>query len=135
MIFIKDDIKKMADLLRSGYTMLNLACPQCSNPIFKDKNKELFCPSCNRKVVMVENEKIEAVANLYDKNTDIHNQISNLNVNVKKIASIINEVIFEKIEWLIQKLKIETQLDLIEKYIKIILLCFEIVEKGRFMGL
>ena len=56
MIIIKEDAKKMANLLKSGYTMLNLACPICSNPIFRDKNGDTLCPICNRKVIFTDHE-------------------------------------------------------------------------------
>ena len=56
MIKIKEDAKKMANLLKSGYTMLNLACPVCNNPLFRAKNGDTLCPICNRKVILVDNE-------------------------------------------------------------------------------
>ncbi|TFG03605.1 MAG: hypothetical protein EU542_01430 [Promethearchaeota archaeon] len=56
MIKIKEDAKKMANLLKSGYTMLNLACPVCNNPLFRDKNGDTLCPICNRKVILVDNK-------------------------------------------------------------------------------
>jgi uncharacterized Zn finger protein (UPF0148 family) len=65
VIKISENIKKMADLLRSGYTMLNIACPVCNNPIFQNREKNKFCPTCNREVLVVDNkisqihEKIE----------------------------------------------------------------------------
>jgi UPF0148 protein len=42
----------MADLLKSGATMLSDTCPQCQSPLFKVKN-ELLCVKCNRPVVVV----------------------------------------------------------------------------------
>lgn len=60
MINIKEDAKKMANLLKSGYTMLNLACPVCNNPIFRDKNGNTLCPICNRKVIFRNHEDYDA---------------------------------------------------------------------------
>ena len=45
-------VERMADLLKSGATMLSDTCPQCQSPLFKVKN-ELLCVKCNRPVVVV----------------------------------------------------------------------------------
>lgn len=42
----------MADLLKSGATMLSDVCPECKSPLFKIRN-ELMCVKCNRPVVVV----------------------------------------------------------------------------------
>ena len=49
---MSDEVERMADLLKSGATMLSDACPQCHSPLFKVKN-ELLCVKCNRPVVVV----------------------------------------------------------------------------------
>jgi len=46
------DYRRMADLLRSGATMLSEVCPQCGNVLFK-VGDEVICPRCNKPVVMV----------------------------------------------------------------------------------
>jgi uncharacterized Zn finger protein (UPF0148 family) len=43
----------MAELLKSGLTMTNLACPACASPLFRLKNGELWCEKCQKKVVVV----------------------------------------------------------------------------------
>ena len=45
-----DDVKHMADLLKSGATMLSDICPECGSPLFKIKG-EVFCAKCNKPVV------------------------------------------------------------------------------------
>jgi len=45
-----DDVKRMADLLKSGATMLSDICPVCGSPLFKVKG-EVFCAKCNKPVV------------------------------------------------------------------------------------
>lgn len=40
----------MADLLKSGATMLSDICPNCGSPLFKVKS-EIFCAKCNKPVV------------------------------------------------------------------------------------
>lgn len=49
----KDTIKKMADLLREGATLTELACPVCASPLFKLRNGDLWCEHCNKKVVVL----------------------------------------------------------------------------------
>lgn len=40
----------MADLLKSGATMLSDICPECGSPLFKVKG-DVFCAKCNKPVV------------------------------------------------------------------------------------
>jgi UPF0148 protein len=46
----EEDLKRMADLLRSGATMLGEHCPVCNSPLFRVKG-EVWCPKCNRRVI------------------------------------------------------------------------------------
>ena len=46
-------IKRMADLLRQGSTLTDLACPACSSPLFKLKSGDLWCAKCEKKVIIV----------------------------------------------------------------------------------
>lgn len=48
----KEEVKHMANLLKSGATMLFEHCPQCGSPLFKIQN-EIWCSKCNKKVVKV----------------------------------------------------------------------------------
>ena len=109
-------IKKMANLLRKGLTMTAEICPACNSPLFLDKNKELFCGACDKKVVkatddqdieniaiegnlqMVKkilNQKIEKISILINKETEIDtlnnltNLLNNLLTNVSKINNLI----------------------------------------------
>ncbi len=43
----------MADLLRQGSTLTDLACPACASPLFKLKNGTLWCAKCEKKVIVV----------------------------------------------------------------------------------
>jgi UPF0148 protein len=52
------DVKKMAELLKSGATMLQETCPECGTPLFR-RGKETFCPQCNRPVVIVQTAEDE----------------------------------------------------------------------------
>jgi len=40
----------MADLLKSGATMLSDVCPECGSPLFKVRG-DIFCAKCNKPVV------------------------------------------------------------------------------------
>ena len=60
----KDDtsVKKMADLLRRGATMLADACPQCGSPLFK-VGDDIYCVRCDRRIVYAESdEEVETQA-------------------------------------------------------------------------
>jgi UPF0148 protein len=46
-------IKRMADLLRQGSTLTELACPACASPLFRLKSGDLWCGRCEKKVVVV----------------------------------------------------------------------------------
>ena len=47
----EENVKRMADLLRSGAAMLKYNCPVCSSPIFRIKG-EVWCPKCNKRVII-----------------------------------------------------------------------------------
>lgn len=109
-MIMDENAKKMATLLRQGYTMLNQSCPICNNPIFRDKNSENFCPICNRKVVIVEGSTNKEITNTNPQNTSPEFKISNPSL------VLVGKTLSEKMEWICQKLKEETQIDTIEKY-------------------
>lgn len=46
-------IKRMADLLRRGETLTELACPACASPLFRLKSGDLWCAKCEKKVIVV----------------------------------------------------------------------------------
>ena len=48
-------IKKMAELLRQGATMLADACPQCGSPLLK-VGEDLYCATCDRRIVIVDSD-------------------------------------------------------------------------------
>ena len=60
----KDDVsvKKMAELLRSGATMLAESCPQCGSPLFKVRD-DIYCVKCDRRIVYAKSdEEVETQA-------------------------------------------------------------------------
>ena len=54
-----EEVKRMADLLRSGAVMLQVACPICATPLFKH-GKDTFCAKCNRPVMILKSAEEEA---------------------------------------------------------------------------
>ena len=118
-----NDSKIMADLLRSGYTMLNLACPECNNPLFRNKNNETFCSICNKKILFKKN------INGQSSSARI-NDILNNNKNSLDLSSL-QQIIEEKITYISKILKDETQINLIERNLKILLQLFKLLKKIR----
>lgn len=47
------EMKQMAELLRSGATMLSYSCPECASPLFRLKTGDIWCARCDRRVVIV----------------------------------------------------------------------------------
>ena len=121
----------MADLLRSGNTMLNMACPICNNPIFRNKDGAIFCPTCNRNVLIVNDSSQQ---NLSINKDEIHREEhKNLHEHDRtRLLIDVQNTLFAKIEIITKKLKEETQVHLMEAYTKILLNCFEILDKISF---
>ena len=57
-----ENIKIMADLLRQGATLTEYACPACSSPIFKLRSGDLWCASCQKRVIIVKEGEPEPEA-------------------------------------------------------------------------
>jgi|YelNatPaOPRAMG01_1025707.scaffolds.fasta_scaffold109527_2 UPF0148 protein len=51
------EVKKMAEALKAGATMLAEPCPSCSSPLFRFKSGEVRCVSCGAIVKTVGEEK------------------------------------------------------------------------------
>ena len=130
MIIIREEAKKMAELLRSGHTMLNLACPVCNNPLFRNKDNEILCPICNKRVLVKKNDSIQQKSNTSLEKGMINDEKlikTNRNSDIK--FNSLKKIIEEKIDYISQKLKDETQIDLIERYIKILTKIYDLLNK------
>ena len=53
------NIKIMADLLRQGATLTEHSCPACSSPLFKLRSGDLWCVSCQKRVIIVREGETE----------------------------------------------------------------------------
>jgi len=126
VIEINEDVSKMADLLRMGYTMLNIACPVCNNPIFRNKEGEKFCPSCNRKVVVMTDNSVQN----YVKSEDIPKPSETMSdISEKNIIKSIKLVIDKKMQLILAKLENETEVELIKKYSDVLSDLFDLFKK------
>jgi len=57
-----NDIQHMAEMLKQGATLTELACPACASPLFRFKSGELWCAKCEKRVIVVkEGETAEEV--------------------------------------------------------------------------
>jgi len=81
------EVKKMAELLKSGATMLSETCPECGTPLFR-KGKETFCPKCNKPVVIIQSAEQEtrlmADRVLEDSEQTLMAKIQEINLAMKK---------------------------------------------------
>lgn len=87
-----EQIKRMADLLRSGATMLEEHCPECSSPLFKVKG-EVYCSKCNKRVLIVkegEEPFLEAQLLLKDVEKTICLKIQIINKKIEDEENITN---------------------------------------------
>jgi UPF0148 protein len=91
-------IKKMADMLRKGSTLTDLACPACSAPLFRLKSGEILCVKCEKKVIIVKEgvdpEKIKNTIilenlekTLLTRITEIQNKLQN-ETNIQEIEKL-----------------------------------------------
>jgi len=46
-------IQDMANLLKQGATLTELACPVCASPLFRLKDGTLYCAQCEKQVIVV----------------------------------------------------------------------------------
>ncbi len=74
-----EGMRGMAELLRSGATMLDRSCPECGSPLFRLRSGEIWCAKCGKRVLIVSSEKDEPREALWD---------STENVLVSKISSV-----------------------------------------------
>jgi len=48
----------MADMLKQGATLTELACPACASPLFRLKTGQLWCAKCKKRVVRLKEGEI-----------------------------------------------------------------------------
>ncbi len=109
-------IKRAADLLRSGATLLAETCPICSSPLLRLVSGEVVCPIHGR-VMIAKTESEIAEASILSVLTELEKNISSLLLNYNKRIQK-NEVGFEEARDLVYWLD---AIERIEKIKRIIL--------------
>ena len=127
MVHIKEDARIMADLLKSGHKMLSLSCPICNNPLFQNKHGTTFCAICNREVLLVDKDP--------NKNDPDLKPTVNNPLEITYLDRELKSVFIEKINWIAHKLENETQLNIINEYLEVILNLLNILEKLKSLKL
>ena len=113
----KDDtsVKKMAELLRQGATMLADACPQCGSPLFKVKD-DIYCARCDRRIVFAESdEEVEVQA-------------------VKTLIPELRETLINKLKALNEVVDNETDTESLTKLANLMVLLLQALHKLESMG-
>lgn len=110
----------MGNLLRSGYKMLNLACPICNNPIFESKEGKKFCPVCEREVIIKNKTKNENRKSLESEPEDKkETEKKNIPLHEKDLNHLM-DILLKKINWIGNEIEKEFQMDSIRNYCKTI---------------
>ena len=89
-------IRKMADMLRAGATMLSEVCPQCGSPLFKLKSGEVICPVHGRVFLVKTEEEVEKVTT-YAILEELERSVIKILVNMQK--SLANTEGLEELEY------------------------------------
>ena len=108
-------IKSMADLLRRGATLTNLACPVCASPLFKLRSGELWCAKCKKQVIVVKEGETP------------------LQAAKPLVLTRLEETIITKIEEIEERIKNETDVEKLNKLGAILSSLLENLEKIRKM--
>ncbi|MFX1356732.1 MAG: Sjogren's syndrome/scleroderma autoantigen 1 family protein [Promethearchaeota archaeon] len=116
----------MAELLRKGYTMMNLSCPVCNNPIFRDKNGEKFCPICDRKVIIVGEKSSTSLKIPNSTKGEIQNSENQFD---DKTIILLKNIVIDKISLIANKLKSEDQFEAIKNYTYLMLKLIKLFKK------
>ena len=84
----REGMKEMAELLRSGAKMLSYSCPECGSPLFQLKSADIWCANCQKRVVIVPEDKDESAATkemLWNSlEQTLINKLSSLNSSLSK---------------------------------------------------
>ena len=109
-------IKKMADLLRQGATLTEHSCPACSSPLFKLRNADLWCVSCQKRVIIVREGEKEP------------------EINKAPVLSSLESTIMEKIQAIEKQFAEETDVEKLKKLGSTLSTLLESLEKIRKMN-
>ncbi len=108
----KEQVKRMADLLKSGAAMLFEHCPQCGSPLFKIRD-EVWCPTCNKRVIIVKGEE----------------EIPDFSSST--LLSDVEKIVLSKVQEVSQRIKDEEDISKLEKLGNLLSMWLEVLEKVR----
>ena len=108
-------VKRMAELLRQGATMLADACPQCGSPLCKVQD-DIYCAKCDRRIVYAESdEEVEVQA-------------------VKTLIPELRETLINKLKALNEVVDNETDPEALTKLANLVVLLLQALHKLESMG-
>jgi uncharacterized Zn finger protein (UPF0148 family) len=112
-----NNIKKMANMLQSGATMLDDYCPKCNNILFRLKDQRIFCPVCELEVKKIKEGEPSVNYNVKNQEMNSFSDLHNFYVQLfEKLTSELNNV---------------KDLVLIEKYLDLLNKTLDIIKKLR----
>ncbi len=103
-------IKKMANLLRAGATLLSYSCPICKSPLFRLKSGEVICPKCGKRVFIVKDE-------MEERKVYLGLMLKNLEETILSKVNEINLIISKR------------NVDEIDDYVKLLIDLLEVLER------
>ena len=124
----EQNIKKMATLLRSGATMLDIYCPKCNYILFRLKDDQIYCPICDREVIIVKDDLGNKKSQIIEGKTELSNNISN-EKHISNDFVRANDIFFNIVSRLSKKLEETNDLLLIEKILSNINQTLDIINK------
>ena len=80
----KDQIKRASEFLLQGATMLQIACPECHNAIYKMKDQSMHCAFCNKQVLLERNMTVSQKKELNQETNPIYQKIEKLKLQLEK---------------------------------------------------
>lgn len=113
------NIKKMAGLLRSGATMLNLTCPRCENILFKLKDESIFCPSCEQEVIIQRTSERNSKNTTFIEKREVPSLVESVFTNEIRVIRVLIKNLCKKVENSEETSIIETYINLLDKVINI----------------
>ena len=73
-----DAIRRASELLLQGATMLQISCPQCSNPIYRLQDGTMICADCNQRVFFERDLSAEQRKQFQQGESPVQKKIENL---------------------------------------------------------
>ncbi len=125
---VEQNIKKMATLLRSGATMLDKYCPNCKNILFRLKNDKIYCPICDREVIIVNNDMENKKSQIAEGKIEISNN-NPIEKHISNNFLKLNDIFFNIVSRLTKKLEETDDLLVVEKILSNINQTLDIINK------